>query len=91
LNEETVMKRSRIIIGGIFVIISAVSLIWAISMPGNIVLPLVCFVVALVLFAGVFITGGKKWDAADNQKEGYKTYRERKAEEQQSNSQDENK
>jgi hypothetical protein len=77
LNEETVMKRSRIIIGGIFVIISAVSLIWAISMPGNIVLPLVCFVVALVLFAGVFITGGKKWDAADNQKEGYKTYRER--------------
>jgi hypothetical protein len=46
-------------------------------MPGNIVLPLVCFVVALVLFAGVFIAGGKKWDAADNQKEGYKTYRER--------------
>ena len=77
LNEETVMKRSRIIIGGVFVIISAVSLIWAISMPGNIVLPLVCFVVALVLFAGVFITGGKKWDVADNQKEGYKTYRER--------------
>ena len=30
---------------------------------------------------GVLVTGGKKWDEGDNQKVGYKTYRERKAEE----------
>ena len=81
LKETTIMKRSLVIIGGIFLIASAVSLIWAINMPGNIVLPLICFIVALVLFAGTFITGGKKWDEADNQKEGYKTYRERMEEE----------
>ena len=76
-KEDTVMKRSRVIIGALFLIISAISLIWSISLPGEIVLPLVCFVVSLVLFASIFITGGKKWDEADNQKEGYKTYRER--------------
>jgi uncharacterized membrane protein YesL len=43
------------------------------------------------LLLGFVAIGGKKWDEGDNQKEGYKTYRERKAEEQQSNSQDENK
>ena len=77
LKEDTVMKRSRIIIGIIFFVIAGVSLIWAISLPGEIVLPLICFIVSLVLFVSIFIVGGKKWDVADNQKEGYKTYRER--------------
>jgi len=46
-------------------------------------LPLICLIVALALFAGLFISGGKKWDLADNEKEGYKNYYERKAEEEQ--------
>ena len=80
LKERAVVQRSRLIVGGLFLAISAGSLIWAINLPGNIVLPLVCFIVALALFAGLFISGGKKWDEADNEKEGYKNYYERKAE-----------
>lgn len=83
LKEKTVVKRSRLIIGGVFLAISAGTLIWAINMPGNIVLPIICLVIALVLFAALFISGGKKWDEADNEKEGYKNYYERKAEEEQ--------
>ena len=79
-KERAVVQRSRLIVGGLFLAISAGSLIWAINLPGNIVLPLVCFVVALALFAALFISGGKKWDEADNEKEGYKNYYERKAE-----------
>ncbi len=81
LKEKVVVKKARLIIGGLFLVISAGSLIWAINMPGNIVLPLICLVVALALFAGLFISGGKKWDIADNEKEGYKNYYERKEEE----------
>ncbi|MBE5731897.1 MAG: hypothetical protein E7353_02575 [Clostridiales bacterium] len=83
LKEKVVVKRARLIIGGVFLVVSASSLIWAINLPGNIVLPLICLIVALALFAGLFISGGKKWDLADNEKEGYKNYYERKAEEEQ--------
>ena len=33
------------------------------------------------MFVGVFFTGGKKWDAGDNQATGHKDYHTRKAEE----------
>jgi hypothetical protein len=79
-KEKTVIKKARLIIGGIFLVVSAGSLIWAINMPGNIVLPIICLIIALAIFAGLFISGGKKWDEADNQKEGYKNYYERKVE-----------
>ncbi len=83
LKEKVVVQRARLIIGGVFLAIAVGSLIWAINMPGNIVLPLICFVVAIALFAGLFISGGKKWDLADNEKEGYMNYYERKAKEKQ--------
>jgi hypothetical protein len=57
----------------------------------KLVMPIIAVVVTVALLLGFVAIGGKKWDEGDNQKEGYKTYRERKAEEQQSNSQDENK
>ena len=78
LKESTTVKRSRTIVGAIFLIIAVLSLVWAIAMPTDIVIPLICLVVSIVVFATTFITGGKKWDEADNEKEGYKTYAERK-------------
>ena len=77
LKESTTVKRSRVIVGAIFLVIAVVSLVWAITMPTDIILPLICLVVSIVIFATTFITGGKKWDEADNEKEGYKTYSER--------------
>ena len=43
-------------------------------------LPLIALVVAVALVLMILVTGGKKWDQADNQKPGYKTYAEREAE-----------
>ena len=80
LKEKAIVKKARLIIGGIFILISVGSLIWAINVPGNIILPLICLVVALLLFAGLFISGKNKWDIADNEKDGYKNYYERKEE-----------
>lgn len=80
LKDRTVMRRSRVIIGVFFAVVSALSLVWAIKLPQEMILPIVCFVVSLALFAGMFIAPGKKWDVADNEKEGCKSYQEKEEE-----------
>ena len=56
--------------------------IWlGLVMPKEYIAPLVCIVVAFGLVFGILATGGEKWDQGDNQKEGYKNYHQRKAEE----------
>ncbi|MDR1697981.1 MAG: hypothetical protein LBR37_03670 [Erysipelotrichaceae bacterium] len=42
--------------------------------------PVLGVVLVLVLMICLFVSGGKKWDAGDNQKAGYKNYHQRKAE-----------
>ena len=57
----------------------------------KLIMPIIAVVITVALLLGFLAIGGKKWDEGDNQKPGYKTYRERKAEEEQAKSQDENK
>ncbi|MBR6773886.1 MAG: hypothetical protein IKM16_04380 [Clostridia bacterium] len=57
----------------------------------KLIMPIIAVVITVALLLGFLAIGGKKWDEGDNQKPGYKTYRERKAEVEQAKSQDENK
>lgn len=57
----------------------------------KLIMPIIAVVITVALLLGFLAIGGKKWDEGDNQKPEYKTYRERKAEEEQAKSQDENK
>ena len=53
----------------------------AITIPENIVMPIIAIAVAGAIFLGLLVTGARKWDGADNQRVGYKNYHQRKAEE----------
>lgn len=74
------IRKFYVFLGVIFVVAGVCALIGTVIKSVAIALP----VVALVLSAGLLISTlfvrGKKWDAGDNQEPGYKTYRERKAE-----------
>ncbi len=74
-------KKARIGLAVVLYILAVLCLVFAIAMPKNIVLPLIAVIVAGGLVVSVIVTGGKKWDEADNQKVGYKNYHQRKAEE----------
>ena len=78
-------KKARIGLAVILYILAVLCLVFAIALPKNVVLPLIAVIVAGGLVVSVLVTGGKKWDEADNQKVGYKNYRQRKAEEEKAN------
>ncbi len=80
-EEQTVMKKSWAILAGVFLVGAVGCLIGAITMPDKLILPIICVAVSVALLVGALVLGGKKWDEGDNQKPGYKTYHERKAEE----------
>lgn len=76
-----VTKKISIFIGAGFYLIGLFGLVSAITLPGNIIMPIIAIIVATGLLLGVVATGGKKWDEGDNHKVGYKNYHQRKAEE----------
>ncbi len=80
-EEQVVLKKSWAILAGVFFVAAAGSIIGALALDGNLVLPIICLAVAAALLIGSVALGGKKWDEGDNQKPGYKNYYERKAEE----------
>lgn len=77
----TVIKKTNIFLGAGFFIIALFALISVIALPENAVAPIIAAILAVALLLGVIVTGGKKWDAGDNKKAGYKNYHQRKAEE----------
>jgi hypothetical protein len=66
-------------------VVTLLSIASAIALPDNWILPIICVMAALAIVLGIIVTGGKKWDTADNQKAGYKNYHQRKAEEEKQN------
>jgi len=74
-------KKANIWLGVALLIVTIFSLTWGLVMPKEYIAPLVCILVAFGLVFGILATGGEKWDQGDNQKEGYKNYHQRKAEE----------
>lgn len=76
-----VLKKFRITLGAGLIIIAFVSLIGALSIPGNYVLPIIACILTGALLISTVAVGGRKWDQGDNQNEGYKDYYQRKKEE----------
>ncbi len=74
------LKRLWIFFGAAFLVVAVITLACEIAMPAKIVAPIIAVVLAVALLIGFLAAGGKKWDTGDNQKVGYKSYRERKAE-----------
>jgi hypothetical protein len=81
-GADVVSKKATIFFGAGFLVLTLFCISWAIAMPQEIILPIVAIILTGALFVGILFTGGKYWDSGDNQSAGYKTYRERKAEEQ---------
>jgi len=75
------LKKFKIWIGVGLIILAFVCLVSALTLPKNIVLPIIAIVLAVGLMFTLLATGGKKWDEGDNHQSGYKNYFERKAEE----------
>ena len=50
------------------------------ALKSNLVVPIIVLIAVVAVVLGFLMTGGKKWDQADNQKPGYKTYAQREAE-----------
>ena len=79
-NLPTPLKKMRAFIAiGLFVI--AVLMIIAIfGWDDDIILPVIAVIVSVGLLIVVLAVKGEKWDMGDNQRAGYKTFFERKAE-----------
>ena len=75
------LKKMWIYFGAAFLVVAVVVLACEIAMPNEIVMPIIAIVLAVALLVGFIAVGGKKWDAGDSQKVGYKNYYQRKAEE----------
>lgn len=71
-------KHLFLIAAGVLFLIAVLCLALAIAIPGHIVVPIIAVALAFVLTLGVFAVGDRKWDEGDNQKEGYRSYRQRK-------------
>ena len=85
------LKKLWIFFGAGFLVVAVITLSCEIALPGEIVMPIIAVVLAVALLVGFVAVGGKKWDTGDNQKAGYKTYRQRKAEEEARRQEEENK
>ena len=84
-RNNVIYKKFNIWLGIGLLIVTLLSIASAIAIPDNWIVPIICIMLAAGLVLGILATGGKKWDTADNQKVGYKTYHQRKAEEEKNN------
>jgi peptidoglycan/LPS O-acetylase OafA/YrhL len=81
IGENVVIKKSLLLVSGAFAVICTITIINEFAFNKNYIIPIIALIGALCLFFGYVLTGGRRWDTGENQKVGYKTYRERKAEE----------
>ena len=80
-RKTGILKKSDISLGALLLIIAAVSVIFALSLPKSYIWPIIAVIIALAAVISVVAVGGKKWDEGDNHRAGYKEYRTRKKEE----------
>ena len=80
-SKGVIARRMTIIAGAVMLVLALICLTSAIAIPNNIIAPIIAIIIALAVFVGILVTGGRKWDGGDNQKVGYKNYYQRKAEE----------
>ena len=77
----TTVKKLKIWFGVALIVCAILCLVSALTIPENLVIPIIAVVVAVGFMITILATAGKKWDEGDNHKAGYKNYHERKKEE----------
>ncbi len=80
-SKGVIARRMSIIAGSVILVLALICLTSAIALPRNIIAPIIAIILTAAIFVGILVTGGRKWDAGDNQRVGYKNYHQRKAEE----------
>lgn len=75
------IKKVQLALSCLLLLVAVGCLVAALVIPENLILPIVLVVIAFFVVIGLLAVGAKKWDEGDNQKEGYKNYYRRKAEE----------
>ena len=80
----TYVKKFYVLVGAALLIAAVLALVGT-FIETKLVLPIIAIIIAVCALLSILAVGGKKWDTADNEKVGYKTYRERKAEEEKEN------
>ena len=76
----TFVKKAYILVAAVLFIAAVLALVGT-FIETKLVLPIIAIIITVCALLAILVVGGKKWDTADNEKVGYKTYRERKAEE----------
>ena len=73
----TFVKKAYIFVGGALIIAGVLALVGT-FVETKLVLPIIAIVITVCALLAILAVGGKKWDTADNEKVGYKDYRQRK-------------
>ena len=81
----TTIKKLKIWFGVALLVCAVLCLVSAITIPENLVIPIIAVIVAVGFMITILAPAGKKWDEGDNHKVGYKNYFERKKEEEKQN------
>lgn len=79
-KELISIRKFYVLLGVLFVVAGVCALIGTFINSVRVALPVVAVVLSAGLLISTLFVRGKKWDAGDNQTEGYKDYRTRKAE-----------
>lgn len=80
-KTNTISKKGNIFIATGFFVGAAFAVIASFGLDDKFIAPIIFLVCVGGLVFSLLATGGKNWDAGDNQKVGYKNYYQRKAEE----------
>ena len=84
-NNITTIKKLKIWFGVALLVCAVLCLVSAITIPENLVIPIIAVIVAVGFMITILATAGKKWDEGDNHKVHYKNYLKRKKEEEKQN------
>jgi hypothetical protein len=76
---DVVTKKANLFVSLILAVVGIFLLLNNILHQENVVIPAIVVAVAVFIVLSIIFTGGKSYDTADNEKVGYKNYRQRKA------------
>lgn len=73
-------KKFYVIVGTVLIGVAILVLINIFAIEDAVVIPILAILACVGMLVMLLVTGGKKWDQADNKNVGYKDYAHRKAE-----------
>ncbi len=75
--DRPAVKKAIFVGGGMLLVFAAFMAVVAFALPLITWLPVVFLALAVAVFISVLLMGNAKWDEGDNEKPGYKTYRQK--------------